>query len=111
MKKYLSKRYYESKAKEFYELYMGSMTDEEYTTKFLDFLRYAPYLKDEKEKVHIFFSGLRLTFKDLIEYDEPQSLEEVIGKLKHCYAKSKRNTKSQQYWKWKDETKGKWNLK
>lgn len=45
-KKYLSERYYDNKAKEFYELNMGYMTDEEYTTKFLEFLRYVPYLKD-----------------------------------------------------------------
>lgn len=34
---------------------MGLMTDEEYTTKFLELLRYIMYLKDEKEKVEIFF--------------------------------------------------------
>ena len=50
-KKYLSKRYYDSKAKEFYELKMGSMTYEEYMTKFLELLRYVPYLEDEKAKV------------------------------------------------------------
>eukprot|EP00253_Pinus_taeda_P032219 PITA_32219 len=49
-KKYLSKRYYDNKAKEFYELKMGSMIDEEYTTKFLELLRYVPYLTDEKAK-------------------------------------------------------------
>jgi len=50
-KKYLSERYYDSKAKEFYELKIGSMTNEEYTTKFLELLRYVSYLKDEKTKV------------------------------------------------------------
>eukprot|EP00253_Pinus_taeda_P005050 PITA_05050 len=40
-KKYLSERYYGSKAKEFYDRKMGSMTDEEYMTKFLELLRYA----------------------------------------------------------------------
>ena len=70
---------------EFYELKMGSMTNEEYTTKFLELLRYVPYLKDEKSKVHIFVSGFPLSFRDQIEYDEPQSVEEVIGKLKHFY--------------------------
>jgi len=34
-KKYLLERYYDSKAKESYELKIGSMTDEEYTAKFL----------------------------------------------------------------------------
>lgn len=50
-KKYFSERYYDNKAKEFYELKMGSMTYEEYTTKFLELLRYVLYLKDEKAKV------------------------------------------------------------
>ena len=50
-KKYLSERYYDDRAKEFYELRMGSMTDEEYTSRFLELLRYVPYLREEKAKV------------------------------------------------------------
>lgn len=42
--KYLSGRYYNSKSKELYELKMGSMTDKEHTTKFLELLRYVLYL-------------------------------------------------------------------
>jgi len=53
---------------------MGSLTDEEYTTKFLDLVRYLLYLKDEKAKVQSFFIGLPLAFKDRIEYDDPRSL-------------------------------------
>ena len=64
---------------------MGSMTEEEYTTKFLELLRYVPYLKDEKAKVQQFFSGFPLAFRDQIKYDESWSLEEIIGKLKHGY--------------------------
>jgi len=90
---------------------MESMKDEEYTTKFLDFLRYLPYLKDEKDKVHSFVSGLPLTFTCWIEYDEARSLDEVIGNLKHCYELSKCKTKSQQGWKGKDKAKGKWHPK
>jgi len=64
---------------------MGSMTDEEYTTKFLELLRYAPYPTNEKANVQRFVSGFPLAFRDRIEYDDPWSLEEFIGKLKHCY--------------------------
>jgi len=71
------------------------MIDEEYLTNFMEFLRYLLYLKDEKAKVQRFVSGLPLTFKDQIEYDKPRSLEEVIGKLKHCYEQSKRKKKYQ----------------
>jgi len=81
----LPERYYDSKPKDFYELNMGLMIDEEYTTKFLYLLKYVLYIKDEKEKFQIFFSGLPLGFKYWIEYDEHWSLEEVIGKLKNCY--------------------------
>jgi len=37
---------------------MGSMTDEEYMTKFLELLRYVPYLKVEKTKVQRFINGI-----------------------------------------------------
>eukprot|EP00253_Pinus_taeda_P009443 PITA_09443 len=101
-KKYLSERYYDDKAKEFYELNMGSMTEKEYVTKFMELLGYASYLIDEKAKVQRFFNGLPLTFRDRIEYDEPRSLKEVNGKLKHLYDQSKRKNESQQGWKEKD---------
>ena len=80
-------RYCNKKSKELCELKMGSMTNEEYMTKFPELLRYVSYLKDERAKVHIFFNGFPLAFKDRIEYDEPQSLEEFIAKLKHCCEK------------------------
>jgi len=50
-KKNLYERYYDDRSKEFYELHMGSMTDDEYTSRFLELLRYVPYLKDEKVKI------------------------------------------------------------
>ena len=57
---------------------MGSMTDEEYTSRFLKLFRYVPYLKEEKAKVHKFISGMPVTYRDRIEFDEPRSLEEAI---------------------------------
>ena len=50
---------------------MGSMTEEEYTTKLLELLRYVPYLKDEKAKFQRFLIVFPLEFRDWIEYDEP----------------------------------------
>ena len=70
------------------------MTNEEYTTKFLELLMYVLYLKYEKAKVQWFVSGFPLAFRDRIEYDEPRSLEEVIGKLKHFYEQSKHKNES-----------------
>lgn len=58
------------------------MSYEEYNSIFLELLRYVPYLKEEKAKIHRFISGLPIAFKDRIEFDEPRSLEEAIKKLK-----------------------------
>ena len=84
-KKCLSERYYDDRAHEFYELQMGSMTDYEYTSRFLELLRYVPYLMEEKAKVYRFISGLKVAYKDWIAFNEPRSLEEAIRKSKHCY--------------------------
>jgi hypothetical protein len=50
-KKYLSEKYFDKKTKEFYELKLGQHTIEEYVSRFLELLRYVPYIKAEKEKV------------------------------------------------------------
>ena len=86
---------------------MGSMTDEEYMIKYLELLRYVPYLTDKKAKVQRFVSGFSLACRDQIEYDEPQLLEEFIRKFKNCYEQSKRKNDYQQGWKGKDKGKGK----
>lgn len=57
-KNYLSKIYFDEREKELYELNMGSMTDEEYTSRSLELLWYVPYLKDENAKIQRFTSGL-----------------------------------------------------
>ena len=67
------------------ELKMGSMTNEDYTTNFLELLRYVPYLKDEKAKIQKFISGFPSSFKDWIEFDEPRLLDEAIRKSNNCY--------------------------
>ena len=47
----MSEKYFDEKAKEFYELKLGQLTIEEYVNKFLNLLRYVPYIKAEKAKV------------------------------------------------------------
>lgn len=105
---YLSERYYDDRAKEFYKLRMGSMKDDEYTSIFLELLRYVSYLKDEKVKIQRFISGLPKEFRDHIDFDEPQSFEEAIRKLKHCYEYLKHKSKPKHVWKVNKYTKGKW---
>ena len=43
-KQYLSESYYERKTKEFYELQLGQMTMEDLINKFLELLRFVPYI-------------------------------------------------------------------
>lgn len=43
---------------------MDSMIDDDYTSSFLELLRYVPYLKDEKAKIQRFISGLQTTYRE-----------------------------------------------
>ena len=47
----MSKKYFDEKTKELYELKLGQLTIEEYINKFLELIRYVPYIKDENVKV------------------------------------------------------------
>jgi hypothetical protein len=47
-KKYMSEKYFAGKTKELYELMLGQLTIDEYINKFLELIRYVPYIKDEK---------------------------------------------------------------
>ena len=52
--KYMSKRLFDRKVKEFHELRMGSITMDAFINIFLDMLHYVPYIKDEKVKIQQF---------------------------------------------------------
>jgi hypothetical protein len=56
-KKYLTKRYYDKKMKELFELKLGSMTIDEYERRFLELLKYVSFIKDEIVKIHRYLSG------------------------------------------------------
>ena len=43
--RYLSESYYERKTKEFYELRLGQVAMDDLINKFLDLLRFLPYIK------------------------------------------------------------------
>jgi hypothetical protein len=50
-KQYLFESYYERKTKEFYELRLGQMTMEDLINKFLELLRFVPYIWEDKVKI------------------------------------------------------------
>jgi hypothetical protein len=65
-KKYLTKRYYDKKMKEFFELKLGSMTIDEYERRFLELLKYVSFIKDETVKIQRYLSGFPSFISDKI---------------------------------------------
>jgi hypothetical protein len=102
LKKYLLERYFDEKAKEFYELKLGQLTMEEYVNKFLDLLRYVPYIKAEKAKAQRFISGLPKEYRNRIEFDEPKTLEDTIRKATYCHEQYGHRAESRGDWKQKN---------
>jgi hypothetical protein len=84
-KHYLFERYYERKMKEFYELQRGQMMMEDLMNKFLELLRFVPYIREDKVKIHRFLSCLPQAYRDRIEFDSPKSLSKVFNKERMCY--------------------------
>jgi hypothetical protein len=87
--KYLTKRYYDRKMKEFFELKLGSMTIDEYERRFLELLKYVPFIKDETVKIQRYLSGLPPSIGDKIQYDDPKTMEETIRREK-CLCEQQR---------------------
>ena len=83
--KYMSKRFFDRKVKEFHELRMGSMTMDAYINRFLDLLHYVPYIKDKKVKIQVFLGCLPPNFWERIEFDMPKTLDMTLHKTKICY--------------------------
>ena len=78
---------------------------EEYANKFLELLRYARYIKDDKVKIQRFPSGIPQSYKDKIEFYEPRTLEEAIRKAKYFYEQNKRKPDIHKAWKAKKNEK------
>jgi hypothetical protein len=87
--KYVTKRYYDKKMKEFFELKLGSMMIDEYEIIFLELLKYASFIKDEQVEIHRHLSGLPSFISEKIQYDDPKALEETIIRDKFLYEQHK----------------------
>jgi hypothetical protein len=83
--KYLKKRYYDKKMKDFFKLKLGNMTIDEYERKFLELLNYVPFIKDELVKIKRYLSGFTSFISDKIQYDDSKTLEETIKRAKYLY--------------------------
>jgi hypothetical protein len=97
-KKYLTKRYYDRKMKEFFELKLDSMTIDEYERSFLELLKYVPFIKDEAIKIQRYLSGFPPSIGDNIQYDDPKTMEETIRREKCLYEQQREKPTFQKAW-------------
>jgi hypothetical protein len=97
-KKYLTKRYYDKKMKEFFEIKLGSMSIYEYERRLLELLKYVPFIKEETIKIQRYLSGLPSFISDKIQYDDPKTMEETIRREKFLFNQQKRKPIFQKAW-------------
>jgi hypothetical protein len=76
--------------KEFVKLKLGNMTIDEYEQIFLELLKYVPFMKDEAVNIQRYLSGLPLSMRDKIQYDDPKTMEETIRRVKCLYEQHRR---------------------
>jgi hypothetical protein len=88
-RKYLTKRYYDKKMKEFFEIKIGSMTIDEYERRFLELLKYVSFIKHEQVNIQTYLSGIPPFISEKIQYDDPKTLEETIIRDNFLYDKKK----------------------
>jgi hypothetical protein len=105
-KRYLNKRYYDKKMKEFFELKLESMTIYEYERRFLELFKNFSFIKDETVKIHRYLSGFPSFISDKIQYDDRMTLEETIRRDKCLYDRKKSSPTFQKSW----EDKKKFNM-
>jgi hypothetical protein len=58
------------------------MTNYEYEGRFLELLKYVPFIKDDIFKIQRYLSGLPPSIGDKIQYDDPNTMEETIRREK-----------------------------
>ena len=84
--------------KEFFELKLDNQTIDEYERKFLELLKYVPFIKDESVKIQRYLSLLPPPSGDKIQYDDPKTMEEMIRRLKCLFEQQRENPTFRKAW-------------
>ena len=71
---------------------------DDFVTKFVNLQRYVPYLRDENARIYRFISCLPLTYKEKIEFDMPNTMDEAIRKANLCYNLFKQRSELTRNW-------------
>jgi hypothetical protein len=77
------------------------MTIDEYERRFINMLKYVPFIKDETINIQIYLSGMPHFISDKIQYDDPETLEETIRREKCLYDHHKGKPTFQISWEYK----------
>ena len=88
-KEYIFEFYYHKNMEDLFKLKLGTMTMEAYEKRFLEFLKYVYFVKDEKVNIHRFVSGLPYFYSDKIQYDRSKNLKEFVWMTKNLYDQNK----------------------
>ena len=83
--RYLTEWFYDKKAMEVQNLWLGQQIMDDFITWFTFLLWYVPYVREEKAKVQQFVSSLPMAIRERIEFDNPKMMDEVIRKARICY--------------------------
>ena len=75
------------------------MTMDDLINKFLELLRFIPYIREDKVKIQWFLSCLPQSYRDKIEFDNPKSLSEAFRKARMCYDQYKQRVEFPKTWK------------
>jgi hypothetical protein len=74
------------------------MTIDEYERRFLELLKYASFIKEEKVKIERYISWIPSFISDNIQYNDPNTLEETIRRDKLTYYHHRGRTTFQRTW-------------
>jgi hypothetical protein len=86
--------------KELFELKLDNKTIVDYERKFLELPKYVSFINDESVKIQRYLSGLLPPIGDNIWYDDPNTMEETIRRVK-CLVEQQREKPT--FWKaWDD---------
>jgi hypothetical protein len=75
------------------------MTMEDLINKFLELLRFLPYIREDKVKIQQFLSCLPRSYRDRIGFDNPKSLSESFRKERMCYDQYMQQVEFPKTWK------------
>jgi hypothetical protein len=84
--------------KELSELKLGSMTIDEYECRFLELLKYVLFIKEEIVKIQRYLSGLPSSIGDKIQYDDPNTMEDMIRREKFLYEQQREKPTFRKSW-------------